>query len=48
MVFGADSEARVLAEGGGAWNIEEVAVKIDGGGERGDEFEERGESEEGD
>lgn len=44
----ADGEARVLAERGGAWDGEEVAVESDGGGEEGREFEERREREEGD
>lgn len=46
--FGADGEARVLAERGGAWDAEEVAVEGDGGGEVRRVFEERRESEEGD
>ena len=46
--LGAYGEAGVLAKGGGEWDAEEVAVEIDGGGERGRELEERRESEEGD
>lgn len=42
-----EGEARVLAERGGAWDAEEVAVEVDGGGERGRELEERGEGEKG-
>lgn len=45
MVFGDNSESRVLAERGGAWDAEEVAVEVDGERERRYEVEERGESE---
>lgn len=36
-----DGEALVLAERGGAWDTEKVAVEVDGGGEGGRELEER-------
>lgn len=39
----ADGEARVLTEGGGEWDSEEVAVEVGGEGERGKNVEESGE-----
>lgn len=41
----ADSQPRVLAEGRGAWDAEEVAVEVDGGGERRSDIEDRGKGE---
>lgn len=46
-IIGDEGEARVLVERGGAWDGEEVAMEVDGGGERGGELEEGGEGEKG-
>ena len=43
MIFGDNSESRVLAERGGAWDTEEVAVEVNGERERSYEVKERGE-----
>ena len=46
MIFGDNSESRVLAKRGGAWDVEEVTVEVNRERERRYEVEERGEKRE--